>query len=73
MTKNHVSKVALLAVMSDGRSDYPLRPTQQLQIDFEPELYRSTSIVLFIARDGADLSTAKSALHLLIPRETRAE
>lgn len=73
MTKNHVSKVAQLAVMADGRSDYPLRPTPQLQIDFEPEPYRSTSIVLFIARDGADLSTAKCVVHLLMLRETRAE
>lgn len=40
-------------LMSDGRSDYPLRPTQQLQIDFETGPYRSTSIVLLIARDGA--------------------
>lgn len=40
-------------LMSDGRSDYPLRPTQQLQIDFETGPYRSTSIILLIARDGA--------------------
>lgn len=42
------------ALMSDGRSDYPLRPTQQLQIDFETGPYRSTSIILSIARDGAE-------------------
>jgi hypothetical protein len=38
---------------SDGKSDYPLRPSHQLQIDFDTGPYSSTSIVLFIVRDGA--------------------
>ncbi len=40
------------ALVSDGRSDYPLRPTQQLQIDFETGPYSSTSIILLIVHDG---------------------
>lgn len=38
---------------SDGKSEYPLRPSHQLQIDFDTGPYSSTSIVLFIVRDGA--------------------
>lgn len=38
---------------SDGKSDYPLRPTHRLQIDFETGPYSSTSIILLIVRDGA--------------------
>ena len=38
---------------SEGKSDYPLRPSHQLQIDFDTGPYSSTSIVLFIVRDGA--------------------
>jgi hypothetical protein len=37
---------------SDGRSDYPLRPSHQLQIDFDTDPYSSTSVVLLIVRDG---------------------
>ncbi len=38
---------------SDGKSDYPLRPSHQLQIDFDTGPYSATSIILLIVRDGA--------------------
>jgi hypothetical protein len=41
------------ALPSDGKSDYPLRPSHQLQIDFDTGPYSTTSIVLLIVRDGA--------------------
>jgi hypothetical protein len=41
------------ALPSDGKSDYPLRPSHQLQIDFDTGPYSATSIVLLIVRDGA--------------------
>ena len=37
---------------ADGKSDYPVRPTHQLQIDFDTGPNSSTSIVLLIVRDG---------------------
>lgn len=40
------------ALAFDGKSDYPLLPTHQLQIDFETGAHSSTSIVLLIVRDG---------------------
>ncbi len=36
----------------DGRSDYPIRPTHQLQIDFERGPYDSASIVVMLASDN---------------------
>ncbi|MGE5304717.1 MAG: hypothetical protein ACM3TN_15515 [Alphaproteobacteria bacterium] len=41
---------------SDGKSDYPLRPWHQLQIDFDTGPYSTTSIVLLIVRDGTMVS-----------------
>ena len=41
------------ALRSDGKSEYPLRPSHQLQIDFDTGPYSSTSIVLLVVRDGA--------------------
>jgi hypothetical protein len=41
------------ALPSDGKSEYPLSPSHQLQIDFNTGPYSSTSIVLFIVRDSA--------------------
>jgi hypothetical protein len=41
------------ALPSDGKSEYPLNPSHQLQIDFNTGPYSSTSIVLFIVRDSA--------------------
>jgi hypothetical protein len=38
---------------SDGKSDYPLRPSHQLQIDFDTGPYSATSVVMLIVRDGA--------------------
>jgi hypothetical protein len=38
---------------SDGKSDYPLRPSHQLQIDFNTGSYSATSIILFLVRDGS--------------------
>lgn len=40
-------------VAADGRSDYPLRPTHQLQIDFATGSNSSTSIVVLLVQDGA--------------------
>ena len=37
---------------SDGKSDYPLRPSHQLQIDFDAGPYSAISIVMLIVRDG---------------------
>jgi len=36
----------------DGRSDYPLQPSHQLEIDFDTAPRSSTSIILLIVRDG---------------------
>lgn len=38
---------------TDGRSDYPVRPTHQVQIDFVTGPYRSASVILFVALEGA--------------------
>lgn len=38
---------------TDGRSDYLVRPTHQVQIDFVTGPYRSASVVLFVAWEGA--------------------
>ncbi len=37
---------------TDGHSDYPVRPSHQIQIDFVTDHYRSSSVVLFVAHDG---------------------
>lgn len=38
---------------TDGHSDYPVRPTHQLQVDFVTGPHSSSSFVLFVAHDGA--------------------
>lgn len=45
--------VGAQVLAADGKSDYPIRPTHQLQIDFDTGPNNSTSIVLLIVRDGA--------------------
>jgi hypothetical protein len=39
-------------VSPDGRSAYPVRPTHQLQIDFDTGPNKNTSLVLFTVREG---------------------
>lgn len=36
----------------DSQSAYPVRPTHQMQIDFEPGAYKSASMIVLIAPDG---------------------
>lgn len=39
-------------IPTDGKSDYPVRPTHHLQIDFVRNQYESTSIILYAVLDG---------------------
>lgn len=41
-----------VVIPTDGHSDYPIRPTHQIQIDFIADRYNSSSVVLFVAHDG---------------------
>lgn len=41
------------ALASDGKSDYPLRPTHQLQIDVETSPTSGMTFILLIVHDGA--------------------
>lgn len=49
-----VTPIARVPVVmpTDGHSDYPVRPTHQIQIDFVTDPYKSSSVVLFVAHDG---------------------
>jgi len=47
-----VSIQQLPASWADGNLGYPLRPTHQIQIDFDTAPNRSTSVVLAAVRDG---------------------
>ncbi|MEW5891327.1 MAG: hypothetical protein AB1768_20380 [Pseudomonadota bacterium] len=39
-------------IPTDGHSDYPIRPTHQIEIDFITDRYNISSVVLFVAHDG---------------------
>jgi hypothetical protein len=52
VTVTPIDRVAT-ALPTDGQSDYPLRPSHQVQLDFESGPYKRSSVIVYVVYDGS--------------------